>query len=115
MNGQIIKPLEMSNDFTHYSEKLATIRIAEHFKTMHSNKFIKTNEQLYFFNGVYWQKDSKTNAKLNLFVGKEYYNSFVSLFPTFKEEINKITDKNAKTKAQNKCQNYNKKCYRMLS
>ena len=34
MNGQIKKPLEMSNDFTHYSEKLTTTRIAEHFKMM---------------------------------------------------------------------------------
>jgi hypothetical protein len=42
--------LEISNGQIHHSEKLTTIRIAEHFKMMHSNKFvmIKTNEQLYF-------------------------------------------------------------------
>ena len=42
--------LEISNGQIHYSEKLTTIRIAEHFKIMHSNNYIfKTNEQLYFF------------------------------------------------------------------
>jgi len=100
--------LEISNGQIHYSEKLTTIRIAEHFKMMHSNKFVKTNEQLYFFNGVYWQKDSKTNAKLNLFVGKEYYNSFVSSFPTFKEEINKIKDEDTNIKALKEFQSYKK-------
>jgi hypothetical protein len=40
-----------------------------------------------FFNGVYWQIESKSNSKLHLFVGKEYYESFIKLYPNFKEEM----------------------------
>ena len=82
--------LEISKSRIHFSEKLTTVRVAEHFRLMHSNRFVKTNEQLYFFNGVYWQKDSKSYSKLNLFIGKEYYESFVNVFPIFEKEINKI-------------------------
>ena len=100
--------LEISNSEIHFSEKLTTIRIADHFKLMHSNKFIKTNKQLYFYNDVYWQKDSDTYSKLNLFIGKEYHETFISLFPKFKNEINKVEDDDDRDKLEKEFREYKK-------
>jgi len=100
--------LEISKSEIHFSEKLSTIKIAEHFKQNYSNKFVKSNNQLYFFNGVYWQKESKSNSKLHLFVGKEYYESFTKLYPKFGKEISKISDSEIREKNFQKFNEYKK-------
>ena len=51
-----------------------TSSVAEHFKSLYDDKFLYTNDTLYYFNGVYWSKDNKLNAHLNLFLSNEYFN-----------------------------------------
>ena len=102
------KSIEISKTEIHFSEKLSTIRIAEHFKLNYSSKFVKCNDQLYFFNGVYWQKESKSNSKLHLFVGKEYYESFVNLFPKFVKEVYSISDQEIRENNIQKLNEYKK-------
>ena len=100
--------LEISKSEIHFSEKLSTIKIAEHFKQNYSNKFVKSNNQLYFFNGVYWQKESKSNSKLHLFVGKEYYESFIKLYPKFVKEVYKISDQEIRENKNHQFNEYKK-------
>jgi phage/plasmid-associated DNA primase len=73
---------------------------------VYSNLFVKVNEQLYFFNGVYWQKDSKTNSRLNLFIGQEYYESFSSLIPSFYKEVYKIKKEDERCRELDKLEKY---------
>jgi len=98
--------LKISDSGIHYSERLSTIRVAQHFSMVYSNLFVKVNEQLYFFNGVYWQKDSKTNSRLNLFIGQEYYESFSSLIPSFYKEVYKIKKEDERCRELDKLEKY---------
>ena len=56
-----------------------TSTVAEHFKSLYDDKFLYTNDTLYYFNGVYWSKDNKLNAHLNLFLSNEYFNFFICI------------------------------------
>jgi hypothetical protein len=60
--------------------------VAEHFKSLYGDKFLYTNETLYYFNGVYWKKDNKLNAHLSLFLSNDYFNLLLGLFQEFENQ-----------------------------
>ena len=64
----------------------STSSVSEHFKTLYDDKFLYTNDTLYYFNGVYWSKDNKLSANLNLFLSNEYYKLLYSLFQEYETE-----------------------------
>ena len=100
--------LEISKPPIHYTEKLTTIKVGEHFKKHYSDKFLMTDEQLYYFNGVYWCKDSKGHSKLNLFIGQEYYKLYTSFYTQYYNEIKKIEDDEIRCKLIDKLSEHKK-------
>ena len=69
-----------------FNESITTNSIAEHFKTLHSDKFIYQNNKLYCFNGVYWKAEDKGNLTiLNNFISKEYFMYMVNAVRIYEE------------------------------
>ena len=55
------------------SDYFDTARISKHFKDLYSSHFVYVDNQLYYFNGFYWVKDSKKLSFLNNFISSDYY------------------------------------------
>lgn len=47
--------------------------LGEYFGNRYGDKFIVSDEILYFFNGMYWEKDNKNHTNLTKFVNCEFY------------------------------------------
>jgi phage/plasmid-associated DNA primase len=76
--------------------------LAEYFKSLYNNKFIYKNDALYYFNGVYWVKDSK-NTYLNMFVKNEFYNNLLNyVLVQIKINNNNNDDEEGKEEKQKK-------------
>ena len=80
------KSLEINFDF---SNKINTVILAEYFCLLYSNKFIYQNEQMYYFNGVYWEAEHKSELTiLNIFLGKTFYKQLIDEFKIYKKKNN---------------------------
>jgi phage/plasmid-associated DNA primase len=59
--------------------------IADYFKKLYGDYFIYCNDILYYFNGVYWERDDKNKSNLNLFVNNDFFNNLMTyIFTHFK-------------------------------
>lgn len=66
--------LDKNLKFNLYSSTFSTGLLADHFKTIYSNKFIVVGNELYEYNGVFWVKEKcKKNSSLHSFVDTVYY------------------------------------------
>lgn len=81
-----------------YSPVFSSGLIADYFKLLYNDKFLYCNDQLYYYNGVYWKKDDKKYSLLSNFVDKEYYGYLVkyttNLINTLSSKINEESEDN---------------------
>jgi len=71
--------LDKSLKFNLFTPTFTTGLLADHFKTIYSNKYVVVSNELYEFNGVYWVKDMcKKNSSLHSFVDNIYYKYLVN-------------------------------------
>jgi phage/plasmid-associated DNA primase len=64
---------EDSNEITDLHTPLFTTGlIAEYFKQKYSDNFIVSDEILYFYNGIYWERDDKNHSYLNIFINSVF-------------------------------------------
>jgi len=52
--------------------------IADYFKILYGDQFVCNYDQLFFYNGVYWEKDDKKNSNLANFFDKTFYNDLLT-------------------------------------
>ena len=71
-----------------YLNKFTTGEIADLFKTLYGEKFIYSNEKLYSFNGVYWEKDeTKKYVSLQNFVDKVFFDFLIQELMKLRTQI----------------------------
>lgn len=58
-------------NFLKFNTFFTTGQLAEYFKIIYSDRFIVNNKQLYFYNGVYWEKN-QTDAYIHNFIDSEF-------------------------------------------
>lgn len=56
-----------------YTPSFSSGILADYFKLLYCDKFLYTNDQLYYYNGVYWKSDDKKLSILNNFVDSKFY------------------------------------------
>ena len=56
-----------------YGCLFASALIADYFKYLYGDIFINVNEVLYFYNGIYWERDDKKHSYLINFFDKTFY------------------------------------------
>lgn len=61
------------------SEAFSSSLVADIFKAIHGDKFVYCHDQLYHFNGVYWEADDKQNSKLTVFIDKVFIPELLKL------------------------------------
>jgi len=83
-----IELFKIDFDFNHFS----TGYIADHFKSLYSDKFVYNNSKLYNFNGIYWKTDDLNLTIINNFVDKTYYNLIYNIFQKFDRDNKDIID-----------------------
>ena len=77
---------------------------ADFFKVLYGDQFVVNYDQLFFYNGVYWEKDDKKNSTLTNFFDKTFYKDLLKYFideltkvrsvvATSKEEEDLVTSK----------------------
>jgi len=83
------------------SDSFDTARISKHFKDLYGNVFVYVNNQLYYFNGVYWAQDNKKSSFLNNFICSEYYELLSNVLNDL--TIQNTKEKNIDIKTNNDC------------
>ena len=83
-----------------YTPLFTSSLIAEYFKLLYNDKFIFSNGNLYFFNGVYWKTDDIKMSHLHLFVNNEFCKTLIKYTTIKITEINE----NIKTTVEEKQQ-----------
>ena len=69
-----------------FNNEITTTSIADHFKSLYSDKFIYQDNKLYFFNGVYWKvEESNKLITLNNFIGTTYFLHLMALLRQYEE------------------------------
>ena len=86
-----------------YTNEFTTGLISDYFKKNYDNKFLYSNDQLYYYNEVYWVSDDKKNSHINNFIDKEFY---LELTEYCQSLINKYSKTN---------QNKNEKVIKLLN
>lgn len=71
-----------------HSSDFCTGVASDYFKMMYGDKFINVDEQLYFYNGVYWETDDKKHSNLHRFVDKTFYSHLVGYLNKWIEKTN---------------------------
>jgi len=92
-----------------------TARISQHFKDLNGDLFLYVNDQLYYFNGVYWEKDSKKLSHLNNFIGSEYFEYLTDVLNKLDNENSKQKDMDIKQRNCAKLLNMRKELSRLLN
>jgi phage/plasmid-associated DNA primase len=59
--------------FDLYTPQFTTGMIADYFKIMFSNKFVKVDNKVYMFNGIYWKEEDKSLSNLHNFVDNVFH------------------------------------------
>lgn len=90
----IMKYIEYFNTFD-YSNELSTTILANHFCELYGDIFMYVNNELYYYNGVYWKTDYKPYSELNIFLREKYYNILFSLLQKY-DNTNKADNDNSK-------------------
>jgi hypothetical protein len=76
--------------------------IADYFKILYGNNFLNNFDQLFFYNGVYWEKDDKKNSNLANFFDKTFYKDLLKYAI---DELNKVRISVATSKEEEDLQN----------
>jgi len=58
----------------------STGSFADYFKVLYGNQFVCNFDQLFFYNGVFWEKDDKKNSNLTNFFDKTFYKDLLKYF-----------------------------------
>jgi phage/plasmid-associated DNA primase len=58
----------------------STGSFADYFKILYGDQFICNYDQLFFYNGVFWEKDDKKNSNLTNFFDKTFYKDLLKYF-----------------------------------
>lgn len=66
---------------------------ADYFKNKYNNKFIFSNNILYYFNGIYFKADDNKFSYLNNFINDKYFYDIFKLFQQYEIEELKKNDK----------------------
>ena len=78
-------------EFPLFENKITTKSIAVYFKKLYGDKFIHQNENIYFFNGVYWKPESiKALPTLNKYVFNNFYDRLLEDYKSY--ESKKLND-----------------------
>ena len=65
---------------------------AEYFKTKYKNKFMFSNDRLYYFNCIYWKEDDNNYSYLNNFIDEVYFYDIYELYQKYEIEELKQND-----------------------
>ena len=66
--------------------------IADYFAELYGDKFIYSNEALYCYNGIYWEKGDKKNSRLVQFVDIDYFRELTEYVNKKKYYYNKMKE-----------------------
>lgn len=72
-----------------YMQEFNTDYISMLFKVLYNDKFIYNEGQLYYYNGVYWEKDDKNNNKLFTFIMDIFQPKILNKLIIYYDELNK--------------------------
>lgn len=71
--------------------------IADYFKILYGDHFVCNFDQLFFYNGIYWEKDDKKNSNLANFFDKTFYKDLLKYAV---DELNKVRASVANSKEE---------------
>ena len=79
-----------------YKTEFSSAKVAQHFKSLYSDKFIFVEENLYYYTGIFWKLDNKKQAKLNNFIVEKYYPKLIKMCNSWNETNSKVKDEEIK-------------------
>lgn len=79
---RISKLFDKKPEMNLHSPAFTTGLIADYFKLKYGDKFVCTNEVVYYFNGIYWKPDDKKYSHLTGFVDKQIHSDFITYCST---------------------------------
>ena len=89
------------------SREFTSGEISDHFKKVYDNKFIYCDNKLYFFNGVYYEKDDKNNSYLSNFIDSDFYTHFINIYTHNEIIYKKLVIKNQQDERLSKIKEIN--------
>lgn len=86
-----------NNNFFKYPFGLEFLsgEISDYFKSVYETQFIYCDNKLYYFNGVYWEKDDNNNSYLSNFIDEQFYDHCARFQITNEIKLNKLIVKNS--------------------
>lgn len=96
---QISKITYKNNDnlnFFHYpiSRDFTSGEISDYFKVMYGDIFVYSNNNLFYYNGIFWETDNLNNSYLSNFIDDNFYNHFLDIHKENQNKLQKLIMKN---------------------